>query len=130
MVRMEFGMKCAFMYAGQGSQRPGMGLDLYEQFPAFAGIIDRAETVHPGLKDLMFYDDGERLSRTENTQPALAAFAAGVTAVLYDAGIRPDSWKALKFRLSLILLLYHIADRMWVFVMRKGPHFCDPLSSV
>ncbi len=90
MVRMEFGMKCAFMYAGQGSQRPGMGLDLYEQFPAFAGIIDRAEAVHPGLKDLMFYDDGERLSRTENTQPALAAFAAGVTAVLYDAGIRPD----------------------------------------
>ena len=78
------------MYAGQGSQRPGMGRDLYDRFSRFREVTDRAEQVRPGLKSLMFEDDGTLLSQTENTQPALAAFAAGVTAVLYEAGIRPD----------------------------------------
>ena len=83
-------MKRAFMYAGQGSQRPGMGKDFYEVFPAFADAIDIAEAIRPGLRKMMFLDENSQLSETQNTQPALAAFAAGVTAVLYDAGIRPE----------------------------------------
>ena len=89
-VYQEKDMKRAFMFAGQGSQRPGMGKDLYEAFPGFAGIIDRADAIRPGLRKMMFLDENNQLSETQNTQPALAAFAAGVTAVLYDAGIRPD----------------------------------------
>ena len=32
-------MKLGFLYAGQGSQHPGMGADLYEAFPAFRAVI-------------------------------------------------------------------------------------------
>ena len=35
-------MKLGFLYAGQGSQHPGMGADLYDAFPAFRAVIDQA----------------------------------------------------------------------------------------
>ena len=36
-------MKLAFLYAGQGTQHPGMGRDLYETYPAFRQVLDRLE---------------------------------------------------------------------------------------
>lgn len=82
-------MKTAFLYAGQGSQKVGMGQDLYEAYPSFAAILDRADTGFD-LKSVMFEGPEETLSETHVTQPALAAFAAGVTAVLYEHNIRPE----------------------------------------
>lgn len=35
-------MKLGFLYAGQGSQHPGMGADLYERFPTFRAVLDSA----------------------------------------------------------------------------------------
>ena len=84
-------MKTAILYAGQGAQRPGMGLDLYEGYPEFSKAIDEAAAVTDfDLKSAMFGSDAALLARTEITQPALAAFAAGVTAVLSRYGIQPD----------------------------------------
>ena len=84
-------MKTAWIFTGQGSQRPGMGADMYERFPEFAQVIEQAEAEFPGLKHLMFEDDGTALSATCHTQPALAAFAAGVVAVLRSSGLKPDA---------------------------------------
>ncbi|MBQ8144834.1 MAG: ACP S-malonyltransferase [Butyricicoccus sp.] len=81
--------KLAFVYAGQGSQKVGMGRDLYAQYPAFRAVFDRAP-VHFDLKALCFDGPEETLSRTEYTQPCMVAFAAGVTAVLYENGTVPD----------------------------------------
>ena len=84
-------MKIGFLYAGQGSQKAGMGKDLYEAYPAFVQAIDAIDAGNPqiDIKKLLFDTPDEELGQTKNTQPALAAFAAGVTAVLYENGIRP-----------------------------------------
>lgn len=82
-------MKTAFLFAGQGSQCQGMGKDLYEAYPAFARVIDGAN-LSIDLKKMMFEAEMEELSVTRNTQPCMAAFGAGVSEVLKEAGIRPD----------------------------------------
>ncbi|MGN0240746.1 MAG: ACP S-malonyltransferase [Candidatus Weimeria sp.] len=83
-------MKTAFLYAGQGSQTTGMGKDLYEKYPAFAAVYDAADRIKPGLKDIIFENRDDALTRTENTQPALVAFAIGVTMLLAEKHIYPD----------------------------------------
>ena len=74
-------MSLAFLYAGQGSQHPGMGADLYEAHPAFRAVLDAAG-VDFDLKTTMFTDPDGVLNLTEYTQPCMVAFAAGMTAVL------------------------------------------------
>ena len=82
-------MKTAFLYAGQGSQVKGMGKDLYEAFPAFRKAYDEAE-LDFDVKTLSFEDPEGKINETRYTQPALVAFACGMTAVLRENGILPD----------------------------------------
>ena len=84
-------MKLGFLYAGQGSQHPGMGADLYETCPAFRSVLDRAaEQVDFDLKEVSFTDAKGVLNQTRYTQPCMVAFAAGVTAVLKENGVKAD----------------------------------------
>ena len=82
-------MSLAFLNAGQGSQHPGMGADLYEAHPAFRAVLDAAG-VDFDLKTTMFTDPDGVLNLTEYTQPCMVAFAAGMTALLAERGIVPD----------------------------------------
>ena len=81
-------MKLGFLYAGQGSQHPGMGADLYRTFDAFRAVLDSAE-VDFDLKKVSFEDPDGILNQTRYTQPCMVAFAAGLTAVLCQEGIQP-----------------------------------------
>ena len=81
-------MKLAILYAGQGSQHPGMGKDLYERYPAFREAFNAAD-LDFDLESVCFDDPEGVLNLTQYTQPCMVAFAAGVTAVLYEKGVRP-----------------------------------------
>ena len=84
-----FPVKLGFLYAGQGSQHPGMGIDLYETYPAFRSAFDDAR-VGFDLKERCFTDCDGLLNQTRYTQPCMVAFAAGLTAVLRQQGITPS----------------------------------------
>lgn len=81
-------MNLAFVYAGQGSQYAGMGQDFYRESSAFRQVIDSLD-VDFDLKKVSFEGPEEVLTRTEYTQPCMVAFAAGVSAMLAEEGIRP-----------------------------------------
>ncbi|MFF5175152.1 type I polyketide synthase [Micromonospora sp. NPDC000089] len=89
--------KVVFVFPGQGSQWPGMALDLLDSSPAFSDRMRECAAELAGLVDWTPEDvlrgapDAPPLDRVDVVQPLLFAVMVSLAEVWRSCGVRPDA---------------------------------------
>jgi [acyl-carrier-protein] S-malonyltransferase len=117
-------MDVILLFPGQGSQKPGMGKDLVDAFPAARDVFDRADAaLGAPLSRLCFDGPAEELTLTHNAQPALLTHGAALWAAM-RASVGASVVAAAGHSLGE-LTAYHAAESMGLedavrIVRRRG----------
>lgn len=79
----------AYLFPGQGSQKLGMGAELFDDFKELTDLAD--EILGYSLRSLCLEDPDSQLNQTQYTQPALYVVnALSYRRLLDEGGARPD----------------------------------------
>jgi len=85
-------MSLAYIFPGQGSQNPGMGKNLADNFAAAAQVFEEVdEALGFRISEMCFAGSAEELQLTENTQPAILSVSTAAFRAMEGEGFpRPD----------------------------------------
>lgn len=83
--------KIAFLFPGQGSQKIGMGKDLFDQEAVSKAVFEEADkTLGFDLSSMIFEGEAEELTLTYNAQPALLTTSIAILKKFEESGIKAD----------------------------------------
>src|SRR5687768_6935091 len=85
----------AIIFPGQGSQSPGMGKELFENFPVARQVFEEADdALDFAISRLCFDGPAEDLQLTENTQPAILTVSVAAFRAMREARISAPAFVA------------------------------------
>jgi len=83
------------VFPGQGSQKPGMGKELAEQFPVARQVFEEADdALGFAISRLCFEGPADELQLTENTQPAILATSIAAYRAAREKGLAAPQFVA------------------------------------
>nr|WP_319396781.1 ACP S-malonyltransferase [uncultured Desulfobacter sp.] len=84
-------MKIGFIFPGQGSQHPGMGKDIFQQFSCVKALYDQAADIcNLDIAKACFERSSKKLALSSYSQLGILTMSLAVSRILAEHGIRPD----------------------------------------
>ncbi len=76
-------MKTAFVFPGQGSQRVGIGSDLFNEYSVFGNVFSEvSDVVHRDIAKVALIGPESEINKTENAQLVLMSMSVGIFRIL------------------------------------------------
>ncbi len=115
-------MNYSIIFPGQGSQKIGMGKELYDAFPVARSVFEEAdESLKFNLTRLMFEGDDQELVLTQNSQPAIMTVSFAAYKVLTDE---------MKIKLNPVCSAGHSLGEYTALVASGVLSFCEGVKLV
>lgn len=84
-------MKNVFFFPGQGAQKKGMFLDIFQKYPEAMKTVKLAEEIaEEAISSFMWKTEEEELARSDRSQLAITTASLALARLLASRGISPD----------------------------------------
>ena len=116
-------MKTVFLFPGQGSQKPGMGKDFFDNSQKVKEFFyNISDLFNKDIPSLLFNSSVEDLQKTENTQIAISVINIATALVLQEHGIIPDAVAGFSLGEYAALVLAQVVSQedMFRMVVQRG----------